>query len=202
VKALWRKAEGLIPSRNPGRFNEALMELGALVCLPKNPVCRQCPLRSDCRALQHRDVDQLPVRNPPRKIPHYDVTAAVIRKGLKILITRRPEKGLLGGLWEFPGGKQKPGESLEECLRREIGEELGIAIAVGERFMQVKHAYSHFKITLHLFFCRQLKGRIQKIGVTDYRWVTVSELSGYAFPRADQRVIEMLQRAMTATGTG
>ena len=86
----------------------------------------------------------------------------MIRKGKKILITRRPEKGLLGGLWEFPGGKQKPGESLAECLKREIEEELGIEISVGEPFMQVNHAYSHFKITLHPFFCRHLKGRHSK----------------------------------------
>ena len=112
-----------------------------------------------------------------------------------MLITRRPEKGLLGGLWEFPGGKQKPGESLEECLKREIDEELGIEISVGEQFMQVKHAYSHFRITLHPFFCRHLKGRIQKIGIMDYRWVTSSELSEYAFPRADQRMIDFLQKS-------
>ena len=193
MNELWGKAAAVVPSRKPGRFNEALMELGALVCLPKNPVCLKCPLRSDCRAFRRGVAERLPAKNPPRKIPHYDVTAAVIRKGRKILITRRPEKGLLGGLWEFPGGKQQPGETLEECLHREIEEELGIAIRVGERFLQVKHAYSHFKITLHLFFCRHLKGRIQKIGIMDYRWVSSAELSDYAFPRADQRVIEFLQ---------
>jgi A/G-specific adenine glycosylase len=194
VNDLWQKAEGLIPPRKPGRFNEALMELGALVCLPRNPACGHCPLRETCLAFHRGDPEKLPVKTPRRKIPHYQVTAAVIRKGKKILITRRPEKGLLGGLWEFPGGKQKPGESLEECLRREIEEELGIEISVGEPFMQVNHAYSHFKITLHPFFCRHLNGRIQKIGVTDYRWVTSGELSEYAFPRADQRVIEYLMK--------
>ncbi len=192
LNELWRRAEELLPSRKPGRFNEALMELGALVCLPRNPACGHCPLREACLALLRGDPDKLPVKAPRRKIPHYQVTAAVIRKGKKILITRRPEKGLLGGLWEFPGGKQKPGESLEECLKREIEEELGIEISVGESFMQVNHAYSHFKITLHPFFCRHLKGRIQKIGVMDYRWVTSAELSEYAFPRADQRVIAYL----------
>jgi len=194
VKALWRKAEGVLPPRKPGRFNEALMELGALVCRPRNPACGHCPLREACLAFLRGDSEKLPVKTPHKKIPHYQVTAAVIRKGKKILITRRPEKGLLGGLWEFPGGKQKPGESLEECLRREIEEELGIEISVGEQLIQVKHAYSHFKITLHPFFCRHLKGRIQKIGIMDYRWVTSSELSEYAFPRADQRVIAYLKK--------
>lgn len=192
VNELWRKADGIIPSRKPGRFNEALMELGALVCLPRNPACGHCPLREACLAFLRGDPEKLPVKTPRKKIPHYQVTAAVIRKGKKILITRRPEKGFLGGLWEFPGGKQKPGETLEACLQREIEEELGIGIAVGERFMQVRQAYSHFRITLHTFFCRHRKGRIQKIGIQDYRWVRPAELSDFAFPRADQRVIEYL----------
>ena len=194
LKTLWRYAESILPDKDPGRFNEALMELGALVCLPQNPDCARCPLRRGCLAFLHGEAAFLPVKNPPRKIPHYEVTAAVIRKGGKILITQRPEKGLLGGLWEFPGGKQKPGESLEACLQREIEEELKIEITVGDRFMQVKHAYSHFKITLHTFFCLHRKGRIQKIGVQDYRWVSPEELTLFAFPRADQRVIEYLLR--------
>ena len=100
------------------------MELGALICLPKNPDCGHCPLRAACLAFRKGNPEKLPVKLPGKKIPHYEVTAAVIQKGGKILITQRPEKGLLGGLWEFPGGKQKPGESLEECLKREIAEEL------------------------------------------------------------------------------
>ncbi len=192
LNTLWERSAGILPARDPGRFNEALMELGALVCLPKVPACGRCPLQRDCRARQMGDAARLPAKKPARKIPHFDVTAALIRKGGKILITRRPEKGLLGGLWEFPGGKQQPGETLEACLEREIEEELGIAITVGERFLEVRHAYSHFRITLHTFFCRHRKGRIQKIGVSDFRWVKPEELADYAFPRADRRVIETL----------
>lgn len=192
TRVLWRRAEDILPNQSPGRFNEALMELGALVCLPKNPACGPCPLRRGCLAYQKGEAEKLPVRRAARKIPHFEVTAAVIRKGKKMLITQRPEKGLLGGLWEFPGGKQDPGETLEACLRREIREELGIEITVGEEFLQVRHAYSHFRITLHIFFCRHSRGRIKKIGVMDYRWVKPEELRAYAFPRADRRVIEFL----------
>jgi mutator protein MutT len=96
----------------------------------------------------------------------------------------------LGGLWEFPGGKKEPSESLEERLKREIREELNIEIVVGEGFIQVPHAYSHFRITLHCFFCRKLKGRIAPLGVMDYRWVYPEELDRFPFPRADQKVIE------------
>ena len=88
------------------------MELGALICTPKDPDCPHCPIKRKCQAYAQGNPAGLPLKSPKKKIPHYDVTAAVIRKGKKILITQRPEKGLLGGLWEFPGGKQEKGESL------------------------------------------------------------------------------------------
>ena len=94
---------------------------------------------------------------------------------------------------EFPGGKKELRESLEQCLKREIREELNIEIKVGECFIQVRHAYTHFRITLHCFFCRKLKGRINPIGVKDYRWVTPDEMDQFPFPRADQKVIEYLK---------
>ncbi|MGC1403745.1 MAG: (deoxy)nucleoside triphosphate pyrophosphohydrolase, partial [Thermodesulfobacteriota bacterium] len=135
----------------------------------------------------------VPIKRPKKKIPHFDVAAAVIRQKKKILITRRPEKGLLGGLWEFPGGKKEIRESLEECLKREIREELNIEIEVGEPFFKVRHAYTHFRITLHCFFCRKLKGKILPLEVMDYRWVFPQELDLFPFPRADQKVIEYLR---------
>ncbi len=100
---------------------------------------------------------------------------------------------MLGGLWEFPGGKREKGESLAECLKREIKEELDLEIEVGEApFLKVRHAYSHFRIMLHCFFCRKISGRIKLNGVKDFRWVFPSELAGFAFPRADQKVIAYL----------
>jgi A/G-specific adenine glycosylase len=108
LAALWRQAEAILPPNNPGPFNEALMELGALVCRPRDPNCIRCPLRGSCRAFIKGEAGALPLKNPPRKIPHFDVTAAVVRKGGRILITRRPEKGLLGGLWNFPVVKRNP----------------------------------------------------------------------------------------------
>jgi A/G-specific adenine glycosylase len=192
TRTLWDLCRSLLPPDRPGPFNEALMELGALLCKPKRTDCLHCPLKEACLGFKGGNPEDLPSRRPVRKIPHYPVTAAVILNRGRILITRRPEKGLLGGLWEFPGGKQEPGESLPECLKREIREELGIEIEVGKAFIKVSHAYSHFRITLHCFFCRKIKGRITPLGVADYRWVTLKELKAYPFPRADQRVIEYL----------
>ena len=193
LRQLWNTASEILPAKDPGRFNEALMELGAMICSPKNPKCRCCPLQRDCQAFRSGRTNDLPVKGARKEVPHFEVTAAVIQKGKKILITQRPPKGLLGGLWEFPGGKKESNESLEDCLKREIREELNIEIKVGKRFIQVPHAYSHFRITLHCFFCRQVKGSIVPLGVQDYRWVFPEELDRFPFPRADQKVIEFLK---------
>jgi A/G-specific adenine glycosylase len=178
---------------DPGDFNQALMELGATLCMPRRAHCTQCPLHSQCRAFRTLpDVTVLPHKTASKPVPHYPIGAAILCKGDKLLITQRPADGLLGGLWEFPGGKCHAGESLEQCLAREIREELGIEIEVGELFASVKHAYSHFRITLHTFLCKPKAGRIKKIGIADFRWITRSELTQYAFPKADRVIIEKL----------
>ena len=125
-------------------------------------------------------------------MPHYDIAAGVIWCCEQVLIAQRPPRGLLGGLWEFPGGKREPGESLEKCLRREVLEELGIAVQVGARVASVKHAYTHFRITLHAFHCQYLSGEPQCTACTAWRWVTPRELGRYAFPAANRKIIDML----------
>ena len=177
----------------PGDVNQALMEIGATICKPRAADCPSCPLNRECRAtLRLADPTILPIKTPAKKIPHYDVTAAIIRKGGKMLITKRPSEGLLGGLWEFPGGKREPNESLEACLEREIMEELGIVIRVQDQMAKVKHAYSHFRITLHAFNCTHASGRVQTLGVADYKWVKPEELKEYAFPKADRVILDLL----------
>jgi A/G-specific adenine glycosylase len=169
------------------------MELGALVCRPRDPLCPECPLAALCEAKRLSLQRELPVKAPRKPVPHHEVTAAVIGRREEILITRRPPHGLLGGLWEFPGGKREPGETLEACLRREIREELGIAITVGERLATVKHAYTHFRITLHAFACRSQGGRIRCLGVDDYCWIRPEELDRFALPAADHKLIALLK---------
>ncbi len=190
---LWSLAESLLPQGQAGEFNEALMELGATVCTPRSPRCNACPIAPMCEGNRLGIQDRLPIRRARKVIPHYDVTAAVIRKNGRVLIAQRPLDGMLGGLWEFPGGKREMDETLEECLRREIREELRLEIEVGSQLTQVRHAYTHFRITLHAFECRLVSGEARAIGVADFKWVRLSELDRYAFAKTDRKIIQALR---------
>ena len=181
-----------VPRGTAGEFNEALMELGALICTPRNPRCNVCPLAKTCEAKKRGRQDQLPIKTKRKPLPHYDVTAAVIRKNGRLLIAQRPLGGRLGGLWEFPGGKVEPGETLPQCLRREIKEELGLRIKVGKPITSLDHAYTHFKITLHAFECELVSGQPQALQVQDFKWVRMSELKRYAFAKTDLRIISAI----------
>jgi A/G-specific adenine glycosylase len=195
---LWRLAQGLVEAVEPqqaGPLNEALMDLGATVCLPQGPRCLLCPLHASCLARQRGTQEERPVRLARKPLPHFDVTAAVLRRPgqpEQFLIAQRPPEGMLGGLWEFPGGKLHAGETLADCLRREMQEELGVEVAVGDLVTVVRHAYTHFRITLHAFECRLLAGQPQSIGVADWRWVTLDDLASYPFAVTDQKIIAAL----------
>lgn len=182
----------------PANWTETLIELGATVCLPKNPKCETCPISDGFCAAQSRGIQsKLPVKPPRKTIPHYDVSAGVIFKDAtrrEFLIAQRPLDGMLGGLWEFPGGKQETGETLQACLRREIQEELGIDILVAEAVTIVKHAFTHFKITLHAFAATLKNGTPQKIDVENWAWVTLEDLDDYAFAHADKEIIAALRQ--------
>ena len=194
-RTLCTTAQNLLPKERSATFNQAMMDLGALVCTPRKPLCVECPVSSLCYACQSGKAEAFPEKPQRKSKPHYDVSAGIIMNGARILITRRFPQGLLGGLWEFPGGKREQGEGLEACLSREIMEELSITINVGPSFLTVKHAYSHFRITLHSFLCRLQQGEPQKIGCSDLRWVNVDQLDDFAFPRADRKIIEKLKRS-------
>jgi len=192
-KKLWSLARQLIPPGKAGLFNQALMDLGATVCTPRQPGCLICPLRDVCAARAAGKQDRLPRKAPRKPLPHHDIAAGVIRKRGRILIDRRPPEGLLGGLWEFPGGKVEPGESPAEALVREVREELGVEVAVGRPIAKINHAYTHFRITLHVFECRHVSGRPRALQCDAWKWVPPGELDRYAFPRANQKVIELLR---------
>ncbi len=197
INRLWALAEELLPSGQAGPYNEALMELGRLICRPRSPLCGECPVQAHCLAHALGIQAERPVKKRRQPTPHYDVAAGVIygrgAQAGRILIAQRPAEGLLGGLWEFPGGKQEDGESLPETLARELQEELAITVEVGDFLVQVRHAFTHFRITLHAFACQHMAGEPQRVGVADYAWVTLEEMDRYAFGRADQQIIAELR---------
>lgn len=168
------------------------MDLGAMVCTPKKPDCTACCLGSLCLAWSKGLQETLPTKSLKRKVPHYHIAVGVIWKGGKILITQRPAERLLGGLWEFPGGKLKEGENPCQAAAREIMEELNVTATVKELICTVRHAYSHFRITLHAFHCRYVKGPLKT--TNPYRWLSPDELSRYAFPAANRKIIALLEK--------
>ena len=191
-------ATALVDPAAPGEWTQALMELGATVCLPQAPKCLLCPVQTLCQARLQGIERSLPARPVKKALPHYDVTAAVIWKNDQVLIAQRPAVGMLGGLWEFPGGKQEAAETLAECLRREIREELGLEIEVNQLITTVKHSYTHFKITLYAFDCQLIGGQPQALGVADWRWVTLAEIEAFPFPRTDLKIIAALRQRQAA----
>jgi 8-oxo-dGTP diphosphatase len=121
------------------------------------------------------------------------VAAGLIKKDHRYLITKRPADVHLGGFWEFPGGKQEPGESLEECLQRELKEELGIDIIPGAPFHIIRHEYPEKLVELHFFCCTIHNGAPRTLGCEEWRWVTATDLLNFEFPPADRPIIDMLQ---------
>jgi A/G-specific adenine glycosylase len=194
IAQLWRLSESLLDPIQPRDFNQALMDLGATVCLPRAPLCDRCPWQGHCRAANLGIQTQLPMSETRAPVPRKSIGVAVIWNGEgQILIDRRRPEGLLGGMWEFPGGKVEPGETIPDCIQREIKEELAIEIEVGDRLIVVEHTYSHFHVTLNVHHCRHKSGEPQAIACDEIRWVTVDELDQFPFPKANLQIIAALK---------
>jgi A/G-specific adenine glycosylase len=186
-------AAKIIPSEDPASFNHGIMELGATICKPRSPLCNTCPVGDFCLAFQKGLQETLPIMRERKPLRHKEMTAAIIgdKRG-RLLIVQRPNKGLLGGLWKFPGGMRGQDETLQRGLRRHVREELGIGIRVREALASVDHAYTHFRITLHAFRCATRNGKPRAIGCDKYQWVKPDRLDDFPFSRADRKVIEAL----------
>jgi len=193
INQLWELSDQLLDPKHPREYNQALMDLGATLCTPKQPSCLLCPWRDYCQAFQHNLQTEIPMRTPSSPLPHKQIGVAVIwnQQG-EILIDRRLQEGLLGGLWEFPGGKIEAEETIPACIEREIQEELGITVEVGNHLITINHAYTHFRVTLHVHHCRYLEGEPQPIECEEVRWVKPEKLSEFPFPKANTRIIEAI----------
>ncbi len=190
---LQTRLEPFIATAPPADFNQAIMELGALICRPKSPHCSRCPIAEDCVALRDQRTAELPVKSKKKPVPHHQIAVGIIWKDEKILIGRRREDQMLGGLWEFPGGKQLPDEELSDTAQREIEEETGLRVRMGSPYCEVQHGYTHFKITLTAFRCEWVAGEPKPVSTDELRWVSLDQLDDYPFPKANIKVFEAVR---------
>lgn len=193
IDELWQAAEILVSQRNPRAFNQAMMELGARICVPRSPKCNLCPVSKHCESYRLEMQKALPMRDAKKAIPHAHVVAAAILKDGKYLLGKRPTGKLLGGLWEFPGGKVELGESPEAALAREIKEELGMEVEVMEHLITVEHGYTHLTVSIALYRCEPVNGDPQTLYHSEVRWVPRAEFKKYAFPAANHKFFDVLE---------
>jgi A/G-specific adenine glycosylase len=204
---LWNLARAVLPRTRAFDFNQALMDFGALVCQARAPRCGRCPMAADCASCPPGALGP-PGGRPNRRRPAKTerpmvVTAAVVERGRRLLVTRRLEGSHMGGRWEFPGGKCEPGESPRRCLRRELREELGAEAVVHEELYRTTYAYEDRALDLRFFRC-ELKQEPRGLLGQRIRWVSRRELATLEFPPADRELVERLAGSgrLRAAGPG
>ena len=193
-KILWGLADEHLPKGHAGDYNQALMDLGAMICVPKNPRCLICPVMKLCKARQNGTQDQRPVMKPKKEVPHYIHAAGVIIERKKVLLAQRPSQGLLGGMWEFPNGRVEgdPAKGLSKALKMEY--RLRLKVKPRDKTQKkeplgiVQHGYTHFKVTVHVFPSELIsmpKG-------TNLKWVPLKDLDDYPMGKIDRQIAKMI----------
>lgn len=180
----------VMPSQRVGDFNQALMELGALVCQSRSPACSSCPLKFSCRAYQNGNPEDIPLRRA-KNITRLNAVVAIIEHSGAYFIQQRPKSGLLAGLWEFPGGKVEAGETCQRALRREIKEEIGVEVKSGRHLLDITHFYTRYQVRLSVWRCH-----VMPLPSEDktHRWVKATDFKKYPMPAANVRIVKHLLR--------
>ena len=190
-----KKAGELMPTGKAREYNQALMELGALVCLPKNPRCRICPVSVYCLAFKNKTIDKRPVLAKPSRTIFIEMATGILIRNGRILIQKRKSHGVWANLWEFPGGRLEPGETPEMALVREYAEETELKIGRLKKITIVQHSYTIYRVTLHCYFCSLEDTGFEPVlhGAQEYRWVKPEALADYAFPAGHRKLIRFLK---------
>lgn len=199
-KVLWKLAKENLPKGKAADFNQALMDLGALICVPKNPRCLICPAMNECQARAHGTQDIRPVKKMKKAVPHYVHAAGVIvvqvaNLHYKVLLAQRPSKGLLGGMWEFPNGRvdQDPARELAKVLKAGYSLRLGAKRKIRE-LGKFQHAYTHFKVTVHAYLCDLASNPTAE----NLKWVALQDLADYPMGKLDRQIANtVMQRNRT-----
>jgi A/G-specific adenine glycosylase len=193
VRRLWEEAAELARGRSPGDLNQALMELGALVCTPGEPRCPVCPLRSRCDAHAEGDAASLPVQSKKPAARRMEAAAAWLPRRGKVLAVRRPPKGLLGGLWELPGGELARREDPAAGLARNLRERVGLAVGRTDYVGHVEHVFTHRRLRLHLFRCDTPVGRTRLSGFDAHRWLAPRALAELPHAATMRKALALLE---------
>ena len=186
-------AEDFLPQGKARLYNQAMMDLGGLVCTPKKPMCKTCPIAHACRALQEGTTGERPVMGQAKKIVTLQKVAGIILRRGQIFIQQRKAGDVWGGLWEFPGGDLGEGDVKKTLARRILGQ-TGLSVQVDEPVTTVVHQYTHHKIILQCFLCslKEEKTLPRLSSANDYRWVSLEELSSFAFPAGPRKILEFI----------
>ena len=184
---LWELAAQNLPKGKAGDYNQALMDLGATICLPKNPRCLLCPLMKYCKARENGTQEQRPVLKPKKAIPSYVHAAAVIMERGRVLLSQRPADGLLGGMWEFPNARidGDPAKALVKSLKAATQ----IQVKKKEALQVVEHAYSHFRVTVYPFLCAKISIPKNK----NLKWVKLDELEDFPMGKVDRQIARQIK---------
>ncbi|HMB25212.1 MAG: A/G-specific adenine glycosylase [Chloroflexota bacterium] len=200
-KILWQLADEHLPKGHAGDYNQALMDLGATICVPKNPRCLICPVMELCQARAKGVQDQRPVKSPKKDVPHYVHAAGVIVARGRVLLAQRPSDGLLGGMWEFPNGRVDgdPARGVAKALKMGYGIRAERSDAAGVRSRSVhqqeslgtvEHGYSHFSVTTHVFRCELLALPKE----SNLKWVSLKDLDAYPMGKIDRQIAKMITK--------
>jgi A/G-specific adenine glycosylase len=193
-KLLWQLADKNLPKGHAGDYNQALMDLGSMICVPKNPRCLICPVMRLCKARQNGTQNERPILIPKKDVPHYIHAAGVIIQRGRVLLAQRPSQGLLGGMWEFPNGRVNgdPASELPNALKTEY--KLRVKMKPGNQRNKalgtVHHGYSHFNVTVHVFQCELISVPKE----TNLKWVSLNKLQDYPMGKIDRQIAKMFAR--------
>ena len=189
-KLMYTIAGTLVPQKVPGIFNQALMELGSLICIPEIPKCPVCPVKSLCLAYRKGDPSKLPVRSKGVEVKEIEMVVGMLTKNGKFLIRRRPNRGIWGGLWEIPGAVRLPYQTAEEALKEEFKSVLGISIAILKKAPPFEHRFTHRKALVRPFYIKALSNGRDRLSQTEpVRWVERKALNKLSFPVPHQKII-------------
>ena len=188
-RQFYRLAERLVPNKNPGAFNQALMELGSLVCIPDMPRCHVCPVKSECRALAVGNPSSLPVKSKNVRVQKIRMAVGLLRKKGRVLVRRRPDHGIWGGLFELPGRVLLNGQSGEEALKQEFKEALDLRVGIQKKVQVIEHRLSHRQMVIHAFSLKSSSCRNTLRPIGNARWASEAELKQLSFPVPYQKIL-------------